>query len=162
MAVKKVVPEEQKAVKRTKNSDFVFAVGRRKASIARVRLYTTVKEGLMWGTTPIKKGDVLVNEKPISEFFPDEVDRYIYSEPLRVVNAQNKHTITIRVTGGGTAGQLGAVVQGIANVLSKHDTKEYRTTLKKKGFLTRDARVRERRKVGTGGKARRAKQSPKR
>lgn len=145
-----------------KKKEFAFAVGRRRESVARVRVYETVKDGLAWGTLPIKKGDIIVNQKPINEYFSLEKMRHIYSEPMRVVNAQNKYTITIKVDGGGKYGQLHAVVHGVARALSLVDSKNYRPVLKKKGFLTRDARERQRRMVGTGGKARREKQSPKR
>lgn len=152
-------------VKKTKNQkrDYVFAVGRRKESVARVRLYTQVKEDLKWGENEVKKGEILVNQKPIAEYFSGEVSRHIYTEPLRVTNAhQQNFTLTIRVVGGGLSGQLQAAVAGIANALNKLDTEKYRPILKKRGFLTRDARIRERRVVGMGGKSRRKKQSPKR
>jgi small subunit ribosomal protein S9 len=148
--------------KKTNKRDYLFAVGRRREAVARVRLYETVKEDLMFGETPIKKGDILVNAMPISEYFPSEVSRYVYSEPLRITNTQNKFTWSIKVDGGGKSGQLQAVVAGISNALNKLDEKAYRGTLKKKGFMTRDPRVRQRRKVGMGGKSRRKLQSPKR
>lgn len=158
--------EDKKTVtiKNNKNQkkDYVFAVGRRKQAVARVRLYTSLKADSVWKQLSIKKGELLVNEKPISEYFPGDVSRKIYSEPLRVVNAASKYAFTIQVTGGGSSGQLDAVVAGISRALTKLAPEEHRLVLKKKGFLTRDARVRERRKVGTGGKARRKKQSPKR
>ena len=142
--------------------DYIFAVGRRRESVARVRLYEAVKDDLVWGAVPIKKGDILVNQKPINEYFNTETMRHLYTERLRVANAQNKYTFTIAVSGGGKVGQLGAAIHGIARVLSLVDSKSHHLVLKKKGFLTRDPRTRERRMVGTGGKARRAKQSPKR
>lgn len=148
--------------KNKQKKDYTFSVGRRREAVARVRLYEVVREGLKWGELVVKKGDIIVNGMPVSEYFSGDVNRYRYSEPLRVANAQNKYTLTIKVDGGGPAGQLSAVISGIATVLSKHDPEQYREVLKDKGFLTRDARVRERRKVGTGGKARRKKQSPKR
>ena len=149
--------------KKTQKKDFIFAVGKRKESVARVRLYEHMKDGLVWGTTPIKKGDILVNEKLITQFFPSEVQKHLYTEPLRVTNAHQKnYAITIKVEGGGPAGQLQAVISGLANVLQKVDKQKNRPILKKKGFLTRDSRIRQRRKVGTGGKSRREKQSPKR
>jgi len=157
--------ETQQIKKNTKNGkkDYIFAVGRRKSSVARVRLYQQVKTDLSWGQTPVKKGELLVNQKPIAEYFSGEVSRRIYTEPLRVTNThQQNYAFTIKVVGGGLSGQLQAVVTGIANVLNKLDSDKYRALLKKKGFLTRDARVRERRTVGTGGKSRRKKQSPKR
>lgn len=157
--------EQVQQIKKNKNApkDYVFAVGRRKESVARVRLYENVKADLSWGEQPVKKGDILVNEKPIAEYFSGEVSRRLYTEPLRVTNAHQKNfAFTIKIAGGGPSGQLQATVAGIANALNKLNPEEYRATLKKKGFLTRDPRVRERRAVGTGGKARRKKQSPKR
>lgn len=159
MAAKTPTPEVKKT---SAKKDYIFAVGRRKEAVARVRLYEFVRDDMSWGTIEVKKGDIIVNQKPISQYFSGDVSRFKYTEPLRVVNAQNKYTITISVAGGGPAGQLDAVVAGLANALSKADVETNRAILKKEGFLTRDARIRERRKVGTGGKARRKKQSPKR
>lgn len=149
--------------KKSLKKDYIAAHGRRKEAVARVRLYQHVKENLSWGNIPVKKGEILVNEKPISQYFPSTIERHLYTQPLRITNAhQNNYAFTIKVTGGGPAGQLEAVVAGIANVLQKLDPEKYRPILKKKGFLTRDARIRQRRHVGMGGKARRRKQSPKR
>ena len=156
---------EETQIKKNKNGkkDYVFAVGRRKSSVARVRVYQAVKADLTWGETPVKKGEIFVNQKPIAEYFSGEVSRRLYTEPLRVTNAhQQNYAFTIKVVGGGPSGQLQAVIVGIANALSRLDEAKYRPTLKKKGFLTRDSRVRERRVVGMGGKSRRKKQSPKR
>ena len=155
--------EEVKKTRATKQQkrDYVFAIGRRKEAVARVRLYAD-KDSVMWDETEVKKGEMYVNAKPIAEYFGGDTSRYLYSEPFRVTNTQNKYIITVRVVGGGPSGQLQATVTGIANALDALDTDKHRAILKKKGFLTRDARVRERRKVGTGGKARRKKQSPKR
>jgi len=157
-----MVAKVVEAKKTIEKIEYTFAVGKRKEAVARVRLYKVVKDGMSWGETVIKKGDIVVNEKAISEYFPGDINRFRYTEPLRVANAQNKYTITVRVVGGGQFGQLDAVVAGISNALAKEDKDNYRSILKKEGFLTRDSRIRERRKVGTGGKARRAKQSPKR
>ena len=155
--------QQPKKNNKTGKRDYVFAVGRRKSSVARVRLYQTVKADLVWGETPVKKGDLFVNQKPIAKYFSGEVSRRLYTEPLRVTNAhQQNFAFTIKVAGGGLAGQLQAVIAGIANALDTLDTDKYRPTLKKKGFLTRDSRIRERRVVGMGGKSRRKKQSPKR
>lgn len=151
------------ANKKTQKKDYVFATGRRKEAVARVRLYQRIKENLSWGNTPVKKGEILVNEKPIAQYFPLNIQRHLYTEPLRITNAhQNNYAFTIKVAGGGPASQLEAVITGISNALEHLDPAKYRPLLKKKGFLTRDARVRQRRNVGTGGKARRQKQSPKR
>lgn len=147
--------------KQTVKKDYIAAVGRRREARARVRLYDHVKPDMVWDKTEIKKNEMYVNAKPIAEYFGGDVSRHLYTEPFRVAGAQNKYTITIRVEGGGPAGQLDAAVLGISRALSKIDEK-YHTLLKKKGFMTRDARIRERRKVGMGGKARRKRQSPKR
>lgn len=157
--------EEKVQTKKEKNAhkEYIFAVGRRKTSVARVRLYETVKADLVWGETPIKKGELFVNQKPITEYFGGDVSRRLYTEPLRITNAhQQNYAFTIKVAGGGPSGQLQAAIAGIANALNRLDTEKHRPILKKKGFLTRDARIRERRVVGTGGKSRRKKQSPKR
>ena len=161
MADKIINKTDQQNISKAKKLDYTFAVGRRREAVARVRLYADVKPDAKWGDLPIKKGELFVNEKPIADYFGGDVNRRIYTEPLRVVNAQNRYTITIRVAGGGPSGQLDAAVLGIARALTKIDL-EHRKILKAKGFLTRDARIRERRKVGKGGKARRTKQSPKR
>lgn len=150
----------QKNNKQTKKN-YIFAVGRRREAVARVRLYETLPSDFVWNDTEIKKGEIFVNEMPIADYFSGETARYTYSEPFRITNTANKYTVTIRVVGGGKAGQLEAAIAGISRALASLD-EENKTNLKKKGFLTRDARVRERRKVGTGGKARRKKQSPKR
>jgi small subunit ribosomal protein S9 len=142
--------------------DYIYATGRRKEAVARVRLYASVKDDMSWGETAIKKGDMVVNAKPIAQYFPSETQRLLYTEPFRVANAQNKYTMTVRVVGGGPKGQLDATIAGIANALVAADEAGFRPALKAQGFLTRDARVRQRRMVGTGGKARRQKQSPKR
>ena len=157
--------EEVQIIKKNKNAkrDYIFAVGRRKSSVARVRLYEHVKSDLTWNELQVKKGELLVNQKPIAEYFSGEVSRRLYTEPLRITNAhQQNFAFTIKVAGGGPSGQLQAVIAGIAKALNTLDSDKYRSTLKKKGFLTRDSRVRERRVVGMGGKSRRKKQSPKR
>jgi small subunit ribosomal protein S9 len=149
--------------KKQTKKEYIFAVGRRKESVARARLYQHVKEGLTWADQPVKKGEIMVNEKPIAEYFPGEVERHLYTEPIRITNAhQQNYTLTIKVSGGGQAGQLQAVVAAISNALKKVEPEKYHTILKKKGFLTRDSRIRQRRNVGMGGKSRRVKQSPKR
>ncbi len=149
----KKLSKPSKTSTKTKNkasNSYVWAVGRRKKAIARVRLF------------PKKKGKILINNKPIEEYFPGEVLKKFYLSPLRTCNIVDKYLITAKVEGSGKKGQLEAVVHGISRVLVKLDEEKYKPILKKKGFLTRDSRMKERRKVGTGGKARRKKQSPKR
>lgn len=148
----------QKQVKR----DYIYAIGKRREASARVRLYQSVKQDLMWGDQQVKKDQILVNEMPIEHYFPGPIAKARYIEPLMLTDSLQKYAITIKVSGGGRKGQLDAVIKGIAHALILVDIKSNRSVLKAKGFLTRDSRIRERRKVGTGGKARRQKQSPKR
>ncbi|NMC35594.1 30S ribosomal protein S9 [Candidatus Beckwithbacteria bacterium] len=130
--------------------DYVAAVGRRKEATARVRLYLT------------KKGEIEVNGKRIEEYFPGEIAKSMYAEPLRTCNLIGKHAISIKVNGSGKNSQLGAIVHGMARAIDKIDPEKYHPILKKRGLLTRDPRAKERRKAGMGGKARAKKQSPRR
>lgn len=131
-----------------KDSKYTASVGRRKEASVRVRVIK--------GT-----GENLVNGKPFSKYFPGKVYQLIVEQPFKVTGNEGKYYFTAVVDGGGKRAQLSALVLGISKALLKVDG-ENRPTLKKGGFLTRDARIRERRKAGTGGKARRKKQSPKR
>lgn len=143
------------------NKKYIFAVGRRKEAVARVRLYTSFEDVKIAGRE-VKKGELFVNNLPIDQYFRSAEEKVIYTKPLRTTNTIDKFTITIQVSGGGKMGQLDATVMGIARTLSLYDKDKFRFILKKANFLTRDSRVRERRKVGMGGKARRKRQSPKR
>lgn len=149
--------EEKKALKK----DYIFTVGKRKESVARLRLYQTIKDTLIFAGEKAKKGEIFVNNKKIEDYFSGEVAKAKYLEPLKLTNNLDKYVLTFRVEGGGLSGQLDAAIHALSRALSLMDLKN-RKILKKKGLLTRDARVRERRKVGMGGKARRKKQSPKR
>ena len=134
----------QKKIKK----DFTYAVGRRREAAARVRIFRG-------------KGETTVNSKPIESYFSGLLIRSLWEKPFKVVDAMDKYYATVRVAGGGAKGQLDAVTHGIARALAKVDI-DFRKPLKDAGLLTRDPRGRERRKVATGGKARRKKQSPKR
>jgi small subunit ribosomal protein S9 len=134
---------------RRKKKNYVYAVGRRRSASARVRLFKG-------------RGENLVNGKPIEQYFPGVINKDFWTKPFDLTDSLGKYYVTVKVVGGGKKGQLGAVVHGIARAFAKADVEKFRPPLKKAGFLARDARVRERRKVGTGGKARRKKQSPKR
>lgn len=138
--------------------DFVFAIGRRKSSTAKARLY---KKDTVWGGTTVKKGEVAVNGKSALEYFGKSFES-VYRQPSQITGTENKFAVSIKVSGGGKMGQLEASVLAIARALDKIDKEKFHSILKKKGMLTRDPRVRERRKVGMGGKSRRRKQSPKR
>lgn len=141
------------------NKDYIFAVGRRKEAVARVRLYD--KDSILWDDIEVKKGEIVVNKKKAEEYFGKEAER-TYRQPLIGTNTDKKFAITALVVGGGKSGQLGALVLGISRALDIFNKETFHTILKKRHLLTRDPRVRERRKVGMGGKARRRKQSPKR
>lgn len=142
-----------------KEKDFVFAIGRRKSSTAEVRLYK--KDTTIWEGIAVAVGEIIVNNKPAMEYFGKSFEK-VYSEPLKIANVQNKFAVSIKVSGGGKNGQLEASVLAIARAIDKVDKEKFHSALKKNGMLTRDPRVRERRKVGMGGKSRRRKQSPKR
>lgn len=134
--------------KKTKIKNTVSVVGRRKEAVARVRI-------------SVGQGQITVNGKPISEYFQGPILQKIYQRPLELTKVTGKYTISAKVLGGGQVSQLGAVIHGMARAISKIDP-GLRTILKKEGLLTRDARVKERRKYGNAGKARAKKQSPKR
>jgi small subunit ribosomal protein S9 len=138
--------------------DYIQATGRRRSSTAEVRLY---KKEAVFENTAIKKGDIVVNNIPAIEYFGKNFENF-YSEPLKIVNAKGSFAISVKVRGGGKMGQLQAVVLGVARALDEVDKDKFHKSLKKQQMLTRDPRVRERRKVGMGGKSRRKKQSPKR
>ncbi len=138
-----------------KTTQYYEAIGRRKSAVARVRLYLPEKAGsISLKGVNVKKGEMVVNSKHV------KADDYFV--PLRLTENDKRFAVSIVVKGGGKTGQLEAIVHGLARALEKIDKNQYRSTLKKAGLLTRDARVKERRKVGRGGKARKQKQSPKR
>jgi small subunit ribosomal protein S9 len=132
---------------KSKNETFL-GTGRRKSSIARVRL----TEG---------KGKITVNGKDIQEYFGEETLRVIVKQPLTVTNTLSKFDADVKVIGGGFSGQAGAVRHGIARALNAASEEEYRAVLKSNGFLTRDSREKERKKYGLK-KARKAPQFSKR
>jgi small subunit ribosomal protein S9 len=141
------------------DKNYKFSVGKRKEAVARLRLYTNSLPEVTG--EDVKKGDMFVNGKRIENYFIGQTAKAAYEEPFRITNTLGKYTLTVKVEGGGPNGQMEAFIHALSRVLSSMDEKN-KAILKKKGFLTRDARVRERRKVGMGGKARRKKQSPKR
>lgn len=141
--------------------NYISTVGKRKGAVARLRLYVSFNETISLGEENVKKGDMIVNNKKIENYFTGDTAKATYEEPFRITNTLDKYTYTVKITGGGQKGQLGAFIHSVSRALSSIDDKN-KQILKKKGFLTRDARVRERRKVGMGGKSRRKRQSPKR
>jgi len=144
-----------------KYKDFMFAVGRRRSAVASVRVYLKTPDNLKFEEYVVKKGDMVVNGRLISEYFSGVAAKASYEKPFKLTDSLNKYAVTARVVGGGQQSQMGAFVLGVARALSAIDG-ELKPVLRKAGLITRDPRVRERRKVGMGGKARRQKQSPKR
>lgn len=124
-----------------------YGTGRRKTSVARVRLLPG-------------NGKVLINSRDIDDYFGRAVLRTIMRQPLVITNTESKFDVMVNVSGGGPTGQAGAIRHGIARALLEVDP-EYRSVLKKAGFLTRDPRMKERRKYGLK-KARKAPQFSKR
>lgn len=131
-----------------KDNGGTTTVGRRKEAVARVRLNPG-------------NGQITVNGKPIAEYFRGSILQKLYMKPLEITQTSKKFTISAKIEGGGRVSQLKALIHGIARAVAKQ-TPALRTILKKAGFLTRDARVKERRKYGLAQKARAKKQSPKR
>jgi len=150
-------------VKKEKDIQYYEAVGRRKRAVARVRLHIINKEKIASvGTLKIKPGEIYINGKHIDKFLTLAYERLFINNPLLLTNNEGRFGVSINVSGGGRNGQLEAMVHGISRALEIVDKTTYRPILKKQGMLKRDPRKKERRKVGTGGKARRVKQSPKR
>lgn len=141
---------ETKSKIKNSKQDYIFAVGRRREATARVRLFAK------------GKGAIIVNERQVEKYFGGLVFKNIYRAPFAATNTVGKFDVTARILGGGVTGQLGALTHGIARALEKLDSGKYRTLLKKAGLLTRDSRMKERRKPGLAQKARAKKQSPKR
>jgi small subunit ribosomal protein S9 len=148
--------------KKEKNLKYYEAIGRRKESVAQVRLYIADKNGVTIAGKKILAGEMLVNTLPFEKSFAREVDKQRLFHPLQVTETMDRFAISIVVRGGGKNGQIEAISHGISRALTLVDETTYKTLLKKHDLTTRDPRAKERRKVGTGGKARRQKQSPKR
>ena len=130
-----------------KAAEKFYGTGRRKSSVARVY----VKPG---------KGNITINKRDIDDYFGLETLKTIVRQPLVATDTVNKYDIQVNVKGGGTTGQAGAIRHGIARALLKVDA-DFRPTLKSAGFLTRDPRMKERKKPGLKA-ARRAPQFSKR
>ena len=126
---------------------YFYGTGRRKNSVARVRVYN--------GT-----GKITINDRDIDNYFGLETLKLVVRSPLAVAGVEGKFDIVVRVGGGGVSGQAGAIRHGLARALLQYDA-ELRPALKKAGFLTRDPRMKERKKYGLKA-ARRAPQFSKR
>ena len=139
--------EEKKTAKKSTKVQ-ILATGRRKKAIARVFM------------APNGKGEIIINRKHIDEYFPLDTLKLVARQPLTLTGTQDKFDIKVNVIGGGLSGQAGAICHGIARALVKAD-ENLKPELKKAGFLTRDARMKERKKYGLK-KARKAPQFSKR
>ena len=117
--------------------EFIGATGKRKTSVARI----WIKPG---------GGQIVINKRPIEQYFFRESDRALITEPLRLTDTIDKYDMNVNVRGGGISGQAGAVRHGISRALVTADP-ELRDPLKKEGFLTRDSRMKERKKYGQPG-----------
>lgn len=142
-----MVTKEEKTLPSNTKNKYIEAIGRRKESVARVRF---------------SKGEpnILINDLPLDKYFPIKENQEKILAPLKLTETENKYLITVRVKGGGTTGQAEAIRLGISRCLLKLN-ENFRKILKESGFLTRDARVVERKKFGLK-KARRAPQWQKR
>ena len=149
--VKKAVPKVKKITKVAKKIvKYFVGLGRRKMAIAQIRLFN--RQG--------KEKTFLVNEKPLEKYFPTIELQEIALSPLKLINSVEQFNLSVKVKGGGLAAQAEAVRHGIAKTLVLFNP-DFKKTLKKAGFLTRDSRMRERKKFGLK-RARRAPQWQKR
>jgi small subunit ribosomal protein S9 len=135
-------------VKKAITNKYTYAVGRRKSAIATIKLFPG-------------KGDSLVNKMSINKYFPGATDKINYDKPFVITETLGKFHFEAKVIGGGKQGQVEALMLAISRALVKQN-ETLKPSLRTAGLMTVDSRVRERRMVGTGGKSRRQKQSPKR
>jgi small subunit ribosomal protein S9 len=142
-----VQPESPVYVQKLDPQGRAYATGKRKDAVARV----WIKPG---------GGRIVINEKPVEQYFARPVLRMVLAQPLHVANRVDQYDIIVTVAGGGLSGQAGAVRHGLAKALTNYEP-DLRPALKKEGFLTRDPRVVERKKYGRK-KARRSFQFSKR
>jgi small subunit ribosomal protein S9 len=166
---KKIITQPQKIIKRAKRQqrrrdsaehkaqvqtkplgEYIEGVGRRKSAIARVRIYQQ------------KDSYFVVNDKLAQDYFADvPFAKKEYLKPFKLTNTQDKFAVTVKVSGSGRMAQLGAILHGLSRALVSFDP-AFKTLLKEEKLLSRDPRMKETRKPGRGGKARRKRQSPKR
>ena len=128
-------------------ASYIWATGKRKCAIAQVRLFPG-------------KGEIIVNDKPYQDVFSCLHHRRMVEEPFVVTGTQGKYRVTVKVEGGGLGGWAGAIRHGIARALAK-ENELFKSALRKAGLLTRDARIKERKKYGLK-RARKAPQYTKR
>ena len=153
--VKRIIPKVQKSKKVNKNviatptGEYTEGIGRRKVATARVRLFTTT-------------GEFVVNGILAKDYFSaiDDAAK-LFLQPLIITGTNKQVAVSAKVSGSGIQAQLQAVILGLARALDKQNA-DFHILLKRAGLLTRDDRMKETRKIGMGGKARRSRQSPRR
>ena len=144
------VSHEDKPKFETPSGRYVEGIGRRKVATARVRIYKK------------KDGKFIVNDQLAKDYFKNILQAVkIFNLPFELTGTQGKFAVTVKVNGSGIMAQLGAVVHGLSRALVEFD-ESFKSLLKEESLLTRDSRMKESRKPGRGGKARRKRQSPKR
>ena len=131
----------------TKNS-YTKSIGRRKSAIANVKLFSG-------------KGDSTINGISLAKYFPTKTEKIAHEKPFEITKTSGKYYFQAKIVGGGKTGQVQALALAISRSLVKIN-EAFKTDLRANGLLTVDSRIKERRMVGTGGKSRRQKQSPKR
>jgi small subunit ribosomal protein S9 len=136
--------------KSNSKTTYTYALGRRKSAVATIKLFSG------------KNSESQVNGQKASLYFAGEHNHILINKPFIVTETVDKYYYIAKIIGGGKSGQLEALVLAVSRALKKLDDVNFRPLLRTAGLLTVDSRVRERRMVGTGGKARRQKQSPKR
>ena len=136
------------AAKKTSNKVYYYGTGRRKNAVAAVRLVPG-------------SGKITINSKDIDEYFGLDTLKLLVRQPLAATETEDKFDVIVKAIGGGISGQAGAIRHGIARALVEADEDNYKSVLKAAGFLTRDARMKERKKPGLK-KARKASQFSKR
>ena len=136
------------AAKKTSSKVYYYGTGRRKDAVAAVRLVPG-------------KGKITINGKDIDDYFGLDTLKLIVRQPLAATQTEDKFDVIVKAVGGGISGQAGAIRHGISRALVQADEEAYKAILKKAGFLTRDARMKERKKPGLK-KARKASQFSKR
>jgi len=134
--------------KKTSTNTYIYALGRRKAAVATVKLFTG-------------KGESTINGLSLEKYFPTKTEKIVYEKPFNITKTLGKYHFVSKILGGGKTGQVQALSLAISRCLIKIN-ELLKSDLRTAGLLTVDSRVKERRMVGTGGKSRRQKQSPKR
>lgn len=134
--------------KTTSKNSYTRSLGRRKSAVATIKLFSG-------------KGDSTVNGLSLEKYFPTKTEKIVFDKPFKITKTTGKYHFQAKIIGGGKTGQVQALSLAISRCLVKiNDT--FKSDLRTNGLLTVDSRVKERRMVGTGGKSRRQKQSPKR